>query len=319
MKKYLLLLVFFPLIGLAQSQSQCIKIIKKYEIPERIYRLDFDNRFLFWDYLMSSDEGYLILEEANDKKKKTYLDAVKSIKTAISVYSPMIHQYPTLGEYEKELQMYLDDIFGFGNNTGSILDRFNIFVCQDETRNACAYPNFDIVLNSGILEELTIQELSAAVAHEIAHAVLHHALQRAYAVNRKEKRNKVLAGISMGFQALGAAGQGYMDGITGASEEEIRQHQQQTSTQIAQTWEWATLDAHGRYRFKYSREQEIQSDILAYRYLQIIWNDTTSMISMLEKLKKYEMGYSDDSDHPSMTYRINILKAIAAYDLNAKR
>ena len=67
--------------------------------------------------------------------------------------------------------------------------------------------------------------------------------------------------------------------------------------------------------YKYSREQEIEADILAYRFLEFMGVSPEDYIKALENLveNNYELlKYTDDkfSDHPFIMHRINILRML---------
>ena len=70
------------------------------------------------------------------------------------------------------------------------------------------------------------------------------------------------------------------------------------------------------YGFKYSREQELEADLIAYRYLEAIGLGGYAMIMALEMLNDPSDNQEDiaTNDHPTTQYRIEFLKYIYAIE-----
>ena len=70
-------------------------------------------------------------------------------------------------------------------------------------------------------------------------------------------------------------------------------------------------DISHNYYCRYSREQEIECDIIAYRFLEFMGIDPMNYVSALKKLgTEHDYLYSKKWDHPTVTERINVLEAL---------
>ena len=68
-----------------------------------------------------------------------------------------------------------------------------------------------------------------------------------------------------------------------------------------------------KYSLKYSREQEIEADLFAYRFLENL-GCAEEFINGLRILgTQYNTLYSEFSDHPTINKRINFLKFVQAH------
>ena len=80
-----------------------------------------------------------------------------------------------------------------------------------------------------------------------------------------------------------------------------------TSEYIENTFESASKDSY-LYKFKYSREQELEADIIAIRFLEWIGINPQYYIDTLKQLgTEYDLMYDEESDHPTTKYRIDLL------------
>lgn len=311
MKKIFFLIMLTPVMCQAQTESECFDYIKKYDVAKEVMALPNDNRATFWWNLPKYNKEYQKFEAALKKGKETATSAVAEIKRDLL--------------YRKDIQNAMND-----TNSLIILDSINhffnlevynpqmkVYITSNNEQNAYSTPDAVINIYSGLLPVIKHWErLYAVVGHEMAHYALGHILQNEYAVKKKEKRNQVLAGVAFGVEAAGNA----------MLESSVNNDSKEAQQRSAQRWDdirgnldknlgWATIDAYGRFNLKYSRGQEIEADIVSYRYMQWVGEDPIYAIEMLETLAKDEPEYdAKKSDHPSPKYRANILRAIAKYD-----
>lgn len=295
----------------AQTESECFDYIKKYDVAKEVMALPNDNRATFWWNLPKYNKEYQKFEAALKKGKETATSAVAEIKRDLL--------------YRKDIQNAMND-----TNSLIILDSINhffnlgvynpqmkVYITANSMPNAYSTPDAIINIYSGLLPVIKHWErLYAVVGHELAHYALGHVVLNEYAVKKKEKRNQVLAGVAFGVEAAGNA----------MLESSVNNDSKEAQQRSAQRWDdirgnldknlgWATIDAYGRFNLKYSRGQEIEADIVSYRYMQWVGEDPIYAIEMLETLAKDEPEYdTKKSDHPSSKYRANILRAIAKYD-----
>lgn len=66
-----------------------------------------------------------------------------------------------------------------------------------------------------------------------------------------------------------------------------------------------------RFKFRYSRKDELQADILGFRYLQFLGYDPRSFLTMLEKIGvENDKYYDKKSSHPKTELRIEVIKTL---------
>lgn len=313
MKKFLLLttLVCNIFVVEAQTEAECFQLIKKLDVPKEVMALPNDNPATFWWYLPKYNTEYQTFEAALKKGKSTALSAVNEIKNDL-----MFRTDIQKGLTDENSVEVLDSIYKFFNFK-VYNPQMKVYIVGDHEVNAYSTPDAIILLNSGLLNKMgTFEKIYAVVGHELAHYALGHVLQNLYAVKKKEKRNQILAGVASGIQAVGTAvGQAMYSDNSPEGQKAREKAWQDVSDGLSENLEWATKDAYGRYHLKYSRNQEMEADIVSYRFLQWIGEDPNYMIKMLEILDEDEPKIDPKrSDHPSTKFRINVLKAIAKYD-----
>lgn len=144
------------------------------------------------------------------------------------------------------------------------------------------------------------------IAHETAHYILAHSLIGAYETEKRLKKNKIAGAIIAG---VNAAATGYAQSQGAYTQETTVDAWRQVNETTLNLFNAAYKDAYGKFRYKYSREQEIQSDIVAIRFLQ--WNGISGR-EYIEALKNLgteaDKYYDSNSDHPKMEFRIALLE-----------
>lgn len=64
-----------------------------------------------------------------------------------------------------------------------------------------------------------------------------------------------------------------------------------------------------KYRYKYSREQEVEADIIAYRFLEYMGLGGENYINALRAIGYENDAYYDDtSSHPTTEFRVKLLE-----------
>ncbi|MBR6465566.1 MAG: M48 family metalloprotease [Bacteroidales bacterium] len=166
------------------------------------------------------------------------------------------------------------------------------------TANAFAAPNGNVVIYRGLQnlfswyrEEL----LTAVIAHEIVHVLLKHSLVQEYMQRKNERNSMIWASVAVGLQA-------FADGMNSAY----------TGKTVNNTAYYASIFNSAKYesfmyQFKYSREIELQADIVAFRLLDWIGIGGERMKEALTLLAD-PFEYSSDLDnHYTMSQRIAVL------------
>ena len=132
----------------------------------------------------------------------------------------------------------------------------------------------------------------------MGHYIIQHAYIHQWKSDKYENKNKIIAAVMSG---LVAASDAY------AVSQGAKVDTDSTSEYIENTFEEAAKDSY-LYGFKYSREQELEADIIAVRFLEWIGLDPIIYIDTLKHLgTAYDHLITETSDHPTTQYRIDFL------------
>lgn len=163
---------------------------------------------------------------------------------------------PDINQYVNELGMKILAVAG-----PQFFD-YHFFVIKNKDFNAFAAPSGLIFLHSGLIDAMeSEEELLGVMAHECGHVTSRHIADR---LGKSAKSNLgaaalVLAGIAMGGGPLSEAL------ITGS------------------------MAASAAMGLKFSRQDEEEADRLAYQWLEAMGANPSSMLGMLQKMRKISL------------------------------
>ena len=180
-------------------------------------------------------------------------------------------------------------------------------IADDNTLNACALPNGQIFINGGLFGIMNYPEIIGVVSHEIAHVILEHQLAHEYMMLKKTQNLEIAYGIMMGVNTA-AAGFGAANGVK-TDWDNVNKINQGLA-------ESPSRYVNELYTFKYSREQEVEADIVAYRFLDFMCDGGEYYISALQKLSSEDekIFYDKQCDHPTIAFRVNLLRYLRFLD-----
>lgn len=305
-----LFLSVFLIACFAQSEYKCFMYLEDYDVPKGYVNRMKNDVVGFWlkrkDYdkrlhkMMSRLEGNS--KTAEKARRAVFLDNYETGK--------YMSRLPTLNDEYKEEIDSLGNIFQIRKINPSL--RF--FVIPSSELNAATFPDGTIVINAGLIDSLSFDELVAAVAHEMNHFVNKHRQQQVYAEIKKERSNKFWAGFGAAVTGIAAGVNAYYAGMAGQSQEDIVNQSDNYAKLIMGIYD-VSGEATENFKFRYSREEEIESDIAAYRFLQVIGKDPNIMIDMIDKISRYEdVVTNKHDDHPSGAMRKKILLSIKDFE-----
>ena len=300
MKKMLLITaVMIPLMVFAQT-GKYAKYIKKFDVLQYLPEQCDSNPSTFWRAVVNNNP---VLKDCTMKfvePKGSAKKALEEISRANSLNAAADASYPKMdvGDMNDELnKMLLGSGVGGTKMTFSVLNR--------DDWNAFCTPDGHVYIHYGLVKRLDMKDemLFGVLGHEITHYMLRHQLIHVYKVLKREKLNNVGAAIGMAGTAIGnmAAASG---GVSMGTPE-------QQAQQYHQFWDNAERDTR-LYSFKYGRDEEIEADIVAYRFLEWIGIDPVNFINALNRINLDNMTGAGDkeSDHPSTEFRIGILRQL---------
>lgn len=293
--------MFLPLCVFAQNKK-FDKLIEKYDVIQYIQGLDNKKPELFWDAIWKNNKTLTKVSKALKKEtpcataaKKSLYDAYISCKS----YFDKLVQSDSL-EFVADtmiLRMELRKIF----------PDIKMTIINSNEVNAFTTPEGHIYITDSLLlvKDIYYEQLLGICAHEAAHFFLQHTLCEAYDIERELNENKIIAGIASSVNIMANA---YAQ-ANGAADNSSWDTLEKNNSSL---YEWAKNEAYGRFRYKYSREQEIEADIIAYRFLEWLGEGGQNYIDALKAIGTDEdKYYSDESDHPKISFRINFLEYLS--------
>ncbi|MDH8702156.1 hypothetical protein M2138_001516 [Dysgonomonadaceae bacterium PH5-43] len=270
------------------------KLIASYDVPNFV--TESKSHKEFWDGIVSNNEDFVEFFYAVVNKKGDAREAQLRINKdyyEMELYLRSLHTV----DGDSLSHWLIDDL---GAKQVSL--NAKISLVYDDDANAFVVPDGRIYINTGLmdLEDMDYKMLLGVCAHEFAHFVLQHAYVGTYKTVKKEKKNNTIAAITAGVNILSS---GY------AAANGIEQDWDAVGKGVDNLIESAKKDAE-KYKYKYNREQEIEADIIAYRFLDWIGAGGEAYIDCLRLLQKnniFDWYQSEDSKHPATEYRIGLL------------
>ena len=308
MKTVLILLL--SLLSFIPVMSQTSKDIKRYK--EYIKEFDVYDAYLdahkgdasyFWNTVVRYNQALNSFYDGMSKRK---------LRKAVEEYERISQSTSSMGlddiSTDKELQEWIIHYM-----QGDYSDRplKNICIYYDGTFNAFSTPDGYLAVSDLLFSSCENYELFGILAHEMAHYVLqHHMVHQDYKKKQKRK-NTVLSALGTLATSMAAAGIQSGGGMTQEQADEMWENVREGNDALIDAFRIRTLLSN----YRYSREQEIEADILAYRFMEFVGRDPNDYIRVLEKLKKNNISYISEEDekfssHPLIVHRINILKML---------
>lgn len=276
------------------------KIIEEYDVKPYIESLKKGDAKAFWTAIYSNDKDLSTLVDAMQKKKSSALESVRKVNEGVA---PTEAYYNQIIRTDGNWSVLADTINNFLGIT-SVFPNFNVHIIKDDFLNACATPNGNVyITDSLVLAPCTdMSSLMGIAAHEATHSLLQHIRVRMYKTQKKYNRNKAVAGIAAGLNILS---NGYAQ-ANGAATNESWESVEKNNSDL---FEEVDYNTNVKYKFKYERNQELQADIVAYRFLQFMGYDADDYIKELNFLGKAEdVGETKDDDtHPTTKFRVDLL------------
>lgn len=285
-----------PLRFILQDTIQHVEYKLYYDCSD-IFQFEYNNIQDFWDiqtitkvlYHINKNGYQYDMRKGMEEDALLYLSKVKSVGEELDD--------PYLRDYIQRLAL---KIYPHYILDGRVLN-FNVQIQESQEVNARTFPNGTIVLTTGLLSVLhTEEELTAILAHEIAHLVLDHSVMNVNKVLLRQKRHNfwvgALTGLTAVTEGIAAARTGYLPGMA--------------------TWSVATLSSALGSKvidylgMKYNHKQEFEADRVAVQILKILGYDSNAMSSVLNRIKVYSVkqndwSYMKDSPtHPALQERI---------------
>ncbi len=304
MKKLLLLFVSLILVisySYAGENDQTYKrLIAELDIDTAAIRASSVDDF--WTFVWKKNGRLYEFYKAFDKKKSSAVKANNDIGKSLYFSA----------DYFNSLEIEADNsdnrLIGLLEDLGAlkVFPDIQLYIVNNSEANAFSTPDGRIYLNTGLfVDGMTYPHILGICAHEFAHFLLQHAKVHCYKYYKKEQGNKIAAAI---MSATNVLANGY------AAASGVKTDWGDVNTTTIQLFEAAELSSN-RFRYKYSREQEIEADIIACRLLKYLGYGGEKYIEALSLVKKtFEYLFiDDDSTHPSTSFRTGLLKYMLSH------
>lgn len=255
----------------------------------------------FWLSIIRNNKEYLKLKDKIDHPTKLYTQAANDYafnrNRSIQLYN-LQKEYNIL--LQNEITDSLTDIFRLEE-----IDKdaeFFFVDKQDLNANCDTYGKMRIY--TMLADSLTFPELIGVCAHEMTHHILKHILASGYAALKKQKKNQIWAEIGTGL-TVGAvvASQAYASVYGVQNNTDWGAYAQNVYNDYSNDAYHASVN----YWYRYSREEEAEADIIAFRFLQWLGYDGYEFISMLKKIDNGITKTKKHDEHPVIIQRIRLI------------
>lgn len=307
MKKVYILLSFCMLVTANAFGNDFYKeFIEKHDIDDETKALKSDNPADFWKSMINNNQTFL-----------QFVDNIQKNKGAEKEALSIVSQIPKFDiKYREEVLEYLqntsDELFA---QLGKI-DGIETCIVSDKSINAfTTYSNNGMIvaMNLGLwaAKGMTNEILVGIAAHEYAHANLFHILRQSYEEAKRKRRNKLLAGIAIGVTGIGNVVSSIITAQSG-----IKTDNGETFDNTLYNTIKSYHEDLNKFHFKFSKELELEADLIAYRFLEWSGLGGENYIEAIKLIGSHNPeGYIDDdeSDHPSHRERIEFLNYVRSH------
>lgn len=299
-----LLLIFCVFASHAGSfDKEYKKLIEKYDVADSAKLVTTNNPVIFWNAVIDGNES--LLKFGIDIKKNRGAE-----KEALKKTTQLPRFYP---QYDESI---IEDMQGFCDTL--LIDmgikelplKCSLHVIHSDEVNAYTMlteDGFAMCLTSALMlrKGVTYEVLMGYVAHEFVHGALLHHIRGFYAGAKERRKNELFAGITAGLNGIAAGANAYVASITGQSYDNTPYYE--AISNLDNKVKVSTL----KYTYAFSREQEYEADLIAFRFIENLLGSGEEFINGLRILGTvYDQLYDEYSDHPTTTSRIDFLKFV---------
>ncbi len=295
----------------AHAERSFQKFVEKHDVDDVTKNLKSDNPADFWTSMLENNQTYQEFREKMATKRGAEREVDRKISEMVRFepkYSPDVLE---------ELQPYADSIYSV---IGKLKDMEVCFVA-DKTIDAFSTLSSDghvVGLNVGLLfaKGMTEDRLLGVAAHEYAHSCLSHIENSLYSDAKRRRRNDLIVAVTAGLQAVSKMTTSIFFPLPTTTPDSISKKIIQAEIDNY----YGMIQSHHedlvKYHFKYMQEQELEADLMAFRFLEWSGRDGREYIETLKILEAnypYQMTEEEKeiSDHPPLRERITFLQFVA--------
>ncbi len=286
------------------TEKQYKKLIEKYDIDQAVKEIDSDNAANFWNVMIQNNELRTKFIEDIEKNKGAEKETIEKL-------ADLPRFYPNNKEEAvvDSLQSFCDSLL-IDMGIKQLNLNCSLHIVENPDPNAftsLTNNGFAICIHTGLLnqEGVNNETLKAYVAHEFSHGILLHPARRFYDEAKKRRKNELISGFVTGASVFAVAASAFAGVATG------------NLTTSATDYSYGILKIGEHFdkmteihTFAYSREQEFEADLIAYRFMEYIGASDAYMNALgmidIEEDKEYNVY----NDHPKTSDRISFLKYV---------
>ncbi len=285
----------------ADLDKEFKKLIEKYDISDSAKVVEKNNPEKFWQSVLFYNEPVIKFIRDIKKKRGAENEALKKV-------SELPRFYPQYDESIIEsLQGFCDTILiDMGISSLPVKCSLHV-VYSDEVNsfNALTEDSFVICLTSALLQRkgITREIIIGFVANEFSHGALQHKLRGLYAGAKQMRKNKLSANIVSGINTFAS---GIESAMTGHAPDRLYNYL------LDKDLKYKVKTSTEKYIFNYTKEQEHEADLIAFRFLEYFSGDGDNYINALRIMGSLHNHMLDNNgdDINSISSRINFLKYV---------
>jgi len=211
--------------------------------------------FIFFLTLTHTSLAYSEYNLATNEQEYLFISREKEISMGRNIAERVEEKFKADPNYTNQ-----EKVDAIGQKLAEVSDRrdmvfhFKILV-EEDMKNAFALPGGYIYLFKDLVDELEDDEIAAILAHEIGHVCARHSIKRLQ--------------TGLGYQVLSILV------VAGARDSYTKRK---------------AYEAFGHLMMAYSRQDELEADRLAVRYLKRAGYDPEAMVRTVDKLIKWQMN-----------------------------
>ena len=298
----------------AKHKSSFEKYLRKYDIQ---YPDSLEKSYDFWEYIINNNKNIVDLKQRAQEKRisKPLQNAFDQIANGRADLTSVLSEYTIYkqGDLETDLSQHLFS----GRNYWE-----EIRIYRSSIRNAFATPYGQIYISSSLVQLYDCNPLLLAIcAHEATHYLCYHSLVHIWEYEKRKRNNEILSAVTIGLNAalqISASIYAASSGVQYSSSQ--RNTMNNNLINLSYMIDYAFEKNSYYFQFKYSREQELEADLIAYRYCEIMGIGGYAYILALELLGDDfgSLKAEKQSDHPTIAYRVAFLKYIYEKERTSK-
>lgn len=286
----------------ANVEKQYKKLIENFDVADEAKSVTPVNTAAFWSAALDNNE--LCAKFIKDLQKNKGAE-----KEALNKTAQLPRFYPQYDETIVESMQGFCDTLLIDMGIADLGIKCSLHMVYSDEVNAytaLTEDGFAMCITTELASKkgITYEILMGYVAHEFAHGALLHHARGFYAQAKERRKNELLGGIAAGLNGLAAGMEAYNAAAYGIPTSGTDYGA--AIANIGNDIKISTL----KYSFKYSREQEFEADLFAYRFLEHIGKGEEFINGLRILGTAYDTLYDEYSDHPTTGSRIDFLKYV---------